>query len=306
LEYAEADAQASDADGSGEVADFEDFLIEEVGDARAAGGDENSAGVGVEGGDFLIVLRKKIEALEAGRAVEGAAALDGDGGVAAGDARGSFEGAAFKCFSRGAAGHIQILHGEETLRSVFVREVNQRLVVAEPEGIAGFEDEGIFAGGMKFAAGIIEEEESGGVLAGAGVGIHGGGEKLDGDDVSVGRPGEGFDLVGEEFVFASEFLAFEETLAFAAGFEEPDVVALEIVFFGFEHAADGEDDVAIGSVGEGGDFFVDVGYGLVEVLSADRKTERINAEYAESAEYAEKRTEGYGWLGRRIENGAAI
>jgi hypothetical protein len=158
------------------------------------------------------------------------------------------------------------LHGEETLRSVFIREVNQRLVVAEPEGIAGFEDEGIFAGGMKFAAGIIEEEERGGILAGAGVGIHGGGEKLDGDDVGVGRPGEGFDLVGEELVFVSEFLAFEEALALAAGVEEPDVVALEIVLFGFEHAADGEDDVAIGGVGEGGDFFVDVGYGFVEVL----------------------------------------
>jgi len=65
-----------------------------------------------------------------------------------------------------------------------------------------------------------------------------------------------------------EFLAFEEALAFAAGFEEPDIVALEIVFFGFEHAADGEDDVAVGGVGESGDFFVDVGDGFVEVLSA--------------------------------------
>jgi len=183
------------------------------------------------------------------------------------------------------------------LRSVLVREVNQRLVVAEPEGSAGFQDERIFAGGMKFAAGIIEEEEGGSVLAGPGVGIHGGGEKLDGDDVSVGRPGEGFDLVGEELVFVGELLAFEEALAFAAGFEEPDVVALEIVLFGFEHAADGEDDVAVGGVGEGGDFLVDVGYGFVEVLGGGGKREKINAEYAESAEYAEKREEGFGWLG---------
>ena len=57
-----------------------------------------------------------------------------------------------------------------------------------------------------------------------------------------------------------------EALALATGVEEPDVVALELVLFGFEHAADGEDDVAVGGVGEGGDFFVDVGYGLVEVL----------------------------------------
>src|SRR5580704_7975241 len=141
---------------------------------------------------------------------------------------------------------------------------------------------------MKFAAGIVEEEEGVSVFAGACVGIHSGGEELDGNDVGVGRPGEGFDLVGEEFVFVGKFLAFEEALALAAGIEEPDVVALEIVFFGFEHAADGEDNVAVGGVGEGGDVFVDVGYGLVEVLGAGRreKAERINAEYAESAEYA--------------------
>jgi hypothetical protein len=127
-------------------------------------------------------------------------------------------------------------------------------------------DEGILAVGAEFAAGIFEEEKGRGVFAGASIGIHGGGEELDGDDVGVGRPGERFDLVGEEFIVVSEFLAFQETFALAAGFEEPDVVALEIVFFGFEHAADGEDDVAVGGVGEGGDFFVDVGDGFVEVL----------------------------------------
>jgi len=132
-----------DADGSGEVADFEDFLIEEVRDARAAGGDEDSAGVGVEGGDFLVVLREKIEALEARGPVEGAAALDSDGGVTAGDARGSLEGAAFKGFSCGAACYIQILHGEKILRRVLIGEVGERLIVAEPEGLLGLHDEGI-------------------------------------------------------------------------------------------------------------------------------------------------------------------
>jgi len=63
-----------------------------------------------------------------------------------------------------------------------------------------------------------------------------------------------------------EFLAFKEAFALAAGFEEPDIVALEVVFFGFEHAANGEDDVAVGGVGEGGDFLVDVGDWFVEVL----------------------------------------
>jgi hypothetical protein len=184
------------------------------------------------------------------------------------------------------------LHGVETLRSVLIGEVDERLVVSEPEGSARFEDEWIFSGGAEFAAGVVEEEESGGVLASAGVGIHCGGEELDGDDVGVGRPGEGFDLVGEELVFVGEFLAFEEAFALAAGIEEPNVVALEIVFFCFEHAANGEDDVAVGGVGEGGDFFVDVGDGFVEILGAEGKTERINTECADSAEYAEKRGSG--------------
>jgi hypothetical protein len=126
---------------------------------------------------------------------------------------------------------------------------------------------------MEFAAGVVEEEESRGILTCAGIGIHAGGEELDGDDVGVGGPGEGFDLVGEEFFVVGKLLAFEEAFAFAAGFEEPDVIALEIVFFGFEHAADGKDHVAVGSVGEGGDFLVDVGNGLVEVLGAGGKRE---------------------------------
>jgi len=65
--------------------------------------------------------------------------------------------------------------------------------------------------------------------------------------VGVGRPGKRFDLVGEELVVVSEFLAFEEAFAFAAGFEEPDVVALEIVFFGFEHSATEKTTLPLGA-----------------------------------------------------------
>jgi len=165
LEYAEADAHSGDADGGGEIADFENFLVEEVGYVCAAGRDEDAAGVGVEGGDFLVVLREKIEALETRGAVEGAAAFDGDGGVAAGDARSSLEGAAFEGFPRWAAGNIQILHGEEILGRVLIGEVDERLIVAEPEGILGLHDELVFSVGTEFMAGIVEEEESVGVLA---------------------------------------------------------------------------------------------------------------------------------------------
>jgi len=37
LQNAEADAHASDANGTVKVADFEDFLVEEIGNAGAAG-----------------------------------------------------------------------------------------------------------------------------------------------------------------------------------------------------------------------------------------------------------------------------
>jgi len=86
FEDAEADAHAGDSDGRGEVANFEDFLVDEVGYARAAGRDLDAAGIGVEGGDFLVFLGEEFEALDAGRSVHVAVALDGDGGVAAGDA----------------------------------------------------------------------------------------------------------------------------------------------------------------------------------------------------------------------------
>jgi hypothetical protein len=37
---------------------------------------------------------------------------------------------------------------------------------------------------------------------------------------------------------------------------DPDVVALEVELFGFEEAADGVNDSAVGSVGESGDVVV--------------------------------------------------
>jgi hypothetical protein len=77
----------------------------------------------------------------------------------------------------------------------------------------------------------------------------------------------------------------EQTAAFAVGFLEPDVVVLEIIFFGFDVAADGVNEAAVGSEREGGDFFVDVLERLVEVLSgsmwnkkAAEQKEQQNAE----------------------------
>jgi hypothetical protein len=86
--------------------------------------------------------------------------------------------------------------------------------------------------------------------------------------MAVGGPGERFDEIGEGLVAKSEFFAGEEAAAMAAGVKEKDVVALEVVFFGFVDAADGEGNAAIGGVGEGGDIIVDVDEGLFEVLGA--------------------------------------
>ena len=114
-------------------------------------------------------------------------------------------------------------------------------------------------------AGIVEKKKSAG-LVGRAFRIGSDGIELHGEDVAVGRPGEGFDEIGEGLVAKCEFFASEEAAALAVSVEEKDVVALEVVFFCFVDAADGEGDAAIGGVGEGGDIIVDVDEGLVEVL----------------------------------------
>jgi hypothetical protein len=68
-------------------------------------------------------------------------------------------------------------------------------------------------------------------------------------------------------VTAREFVALEEAAALAVGVLDPDVVVLQIVFFGLDVVPDGVGDAAIGGEREGGDFFVDVLDGLVEILS---------------------------------------
>ena len=268
LENAKADAEASDSVGSGEVANFEDFLVEIVGDFGAGGREGEAAGEGIKGGDLGGVLRGEFETLEARGTVEVAVALDGDGGIAAGDARGCEEGAAFKGFSGGAGGDIEIAQGEELAGGDLFGEVDEGGVIAEPQGIFSVHHKGFLAAGTQFVAGVVEEQKSAGLVGRAAVGIRRDGVELHGEDVAVGGPGEGFDEIGERLVAKSEFFAREEAAAMAAGAEEKDVVALQVVFFCFVDAADGEGNAAIGGVGEGGDIVVDVDEGLVEVLGA--------------------------------------
>jgi len=268
LENAKTNTEASDSVGSGEVANFEDFLVEIVGDFGAGGREGEAAGEGIEGGDFGGVLRGELETLEARGTVEVAVAFDGDGGIAARDARGGEKGAAFKSFSGGAGGDIEIAQGEELAGGDLFGEVDEGGVIAEPEGIFGVHHERFLAAGTQFVAGVVEEQKSTGLVGRAAFGIGGDGVELHGEDMAVGRPGEGFDEIGERLVAESEFFAGEEAAAMTAGVEEKDVIALEVVFFCFVDAADGESNAAIGGVSEGGDIIVDVDEGLVEVLGA--------------------------------------
>src|SRR5262249_22474149 len=65
------------------------------------------------------------------------------------------------------------------------------------------------------------------------------------------------DEVREGLRAACVLFALEDALALAAGVLKPDVIALEIVLFGFKKAARGEDDAAVRAVSESGDFVVD-------------------------------------------------
>jgi hypothetical protein len=95
-------------------------------------------------------------------------------------------------------------------------------------------------------------------------------------------------------------LAFENAVALAVGFLEPDVVVFEIVELGFELVIDGKGDGVVGTEGESGDFLIDGTERIVEILGAGgrKKEKRINTEGTESAEDAEKRERsghGFGW-----------
>jgi hypothetical protein len=73
---------------------------------------------------------------------------------------------------------------------------------------------------------------------------------------------------------------------------------LQIVFFGFDIAANGIDDAAVGSERESGDFVVDVLERLVEVLRASLR----NAKAAQGKKYqrtATREVEELAWGSKR-------
>jgi hypothetical protein len=60
----------------------------------------------------------------------------------------------------------------------------------------------------------------------------------------------------------------QDAAAFAVGVLNPDVVVLQIIFFGFDVAAHGIGDAAIGGEAERGNLLVDILQRLFEILGA--------------------------------------
>ncbi|OLC95315.1 MAG: hypothetical protein AUH86_12230 [Acidobacteria bacterium 13_1_40CM_4_58_4] len=119
--------------------------------------------------------------------------------------------------------------------------------------------------------------------------------------MAVGRPAEPIDHIAERLIAAREFLAFEEAAALAAGVLEPDVIVLEVILLGFELAVNRVGNAAVGSEGEGGDFFVDGLEGLVEILGAGgwqrtaaEDNAKQRAEFAEPPKAAARARAGHG------------
>lgn len=135
MENAEAYAQANEAIGSGEIANFQHFLVDEIRDLFAARRNGEPACIAIECGDFFVVLRKKLEALKARRAGLRAVLLDGDGGIGARDAVGVDEGAAFEGQAGGSGGDIGVAEREEHVRLDGFFKIDDGGVVQEPGGV---------------------------------------------------------------------------------------------------------------------------------------------------------------------------
>ena len=158
---------------------------------------------------------------------------------------------------------------------------------------------------MDFFAAVFKRESHGGIFGAAAFVDHAGGEELREEHASVGRPAESVDGIREKRVATVEFVALEQAAALAICFLDPDVIVLEIVFFGFDVAANGIDDAAVGSERESGDFVVDILERLVEILRASlrnetaaerEKNQRTNTREVEELDWGSKRGHGLGWF----------
>src|ERR1700694_3221832 len=75
---AKANAKARNMIGRSDVANFKDFLVDEISDLFPAWGDAEAAFVAVERGEFLILVAEKVQALQARRTGQGVILFHGD------------------------------------------------------------------------------------------------------------------------------------------------------------------------------------------------------------------------------------
>ena len=263
---AEADANASEAGGSSDVADFEDFAVNKISDFPARWRNAETGFVTFERGEFLVHVVEHIQLLESGRARLSAILLDGDGEIHARDEGDVAESSALVDGRDCARREASEFKSGENLRLCDFGEVSDGVAVHEPLSRSGIENEVFALGDAEFVTGIVEEKSLKGVFGSAGVIGNGGGDEAREDKTATRGPLKRVNDVAESLRAARIFGAFEDAAALAAGFLNPDVVAAEFVLFCFEHAASGEDDTAVGGDGEGGDVFVDVMERFVEIL----------------------------------------
>src|SRR6266850_4097493 len=265
-EDAEADAKAREKIGRSEIANFQNFLVNKIGHFFAAGGDAEATFVAVERGELLVVFGEQLDSLEAGRPGHSAVLFDGDSGIHSGKRNDVAESTILLRRLESAGVEARGFEGEEHARFYGFGEEVDRDVVGEEERVGGVENDAVAFGDANFFPAVVEEQSLEGVFCFAGVVDHGAGEQLGEDDVAVSGEAERISDVAEGLVAAGKFLAFEEPAALAASVLQPDVVVFEVVELGFVVAMDGIDDAAIGSVGEGGDVFVDGLERLLETL----------------------------------------
>src|SRR5579883_127076 len=284
---AKADAETGSAGGIIEVSDFQNFLVNEVGDAVAAGGDAEAAFVAVQSGEFLVVLGEHIEALKAGRAAHGPVALDGDGDVGVEQGIGIEERTAFKSGTGGTCFEIVVTKGEEDAGLEGFGEIDKGTAVGKPHGVAGVLDETVRATGAGFAAIVLDGEGVDGVFGFSRFVENGRGEELSKEIFSAWGPAKGVHDVGEGLSATEEFFALEDAATLAAGFLDPDIVVLEVVLLGLKAAIYGVNDAAIGGKGEGGDFVVDGLQRLIDFLGLERDCGRREKDQQQDHEQKE-------------------
>jgi len=265
----EANAETCHAIGRSEIANFENFLVDEIGNFFPAGRYAEAAFVVLERGQLFVVIGEEIEALEAGRAVHGAILLDTYDGNRSWNGRDIAESAAIVRRFDGADINARGLQGEKLAGLHGFGESGDGDVVGKKERIGGVQDDVLAFVDADFPAGIIVDHGLERVFRLAAIIEDRGGEEHREEEMAVGRPAEPVDQIAENLRAARVFLSFKETTAFSAEVLDPDVVVLErVVDFCFHPAIDGVDNAAVGGVREGGDIFVDGLERFVEILGA--------------------------------------